>query len=270
MIHIATVHWKTDKWIGVQQSYLRRHLRSPYRVYGWLNDVPAATPEAFHYVCRDPVDSHAVKLNRLAEVIGLQAAADDVLVFLDGDAFPIGDLESLIAQKLPAHRLIAVQRLENNGERQPHPCFCATSVGFWRSIGGDWSKGHEWRDHSGTLVSDVGGNLLGRLEAERVDWFPLLRSNKRNPHPVLFALYHDLVYHHGAGFRPAPLTRDDMARADGRLHWLIARLPFPLRRTVRQKLRGGRHRQILADNLRLSEQIFGRIVADPRFYAEFL
>ena len=30
---------------------------------------------------------------------------------------------------------------------------------------------------------------------------PLLRSNRRDLDPVYFALYGDIVYHHGAGFR---------------------------------------------------------------------
>src|SRR5262245_49163010 len=160
MIHIATVHWNTGKWIDIQLSYLQKHLRSPYRIYAWLNDVPSVPPDAFYYTCSEPVVSHAIKLNILADIIYFSSnQGDDILIFLDGDAFPIGDIELLIDKKLSDHRLIAVQRLENSGDIQPHPCFCATTVGFWKSIGGDWKAGYPWRNNEGRWVSDVGGNL---------------------------------------------------------------------------------------------------------------
>src|SRR3712207_5356374 len=90
MTHIATVHWNTAKWINIQQSYLRKHLQSPYRIYAWLNNIPSAPRDAFYYTCSAPVISHAVKLNILADVASASAIADDdILIFLDGDAFPI-------------------------------------------------------------------------------------------------------------------------------------------------------------------------------------
>src|SRR5205085_10192353 len=121
MIHIATVHWQTDKWIDVQQFYLRQHLHAPYRIYAWLNEVPPEYSSQFYYACFEPVNSHAVKLNLLADLICLSSGRDDdILIFLDGDAFPIADLEPLLNEKLTAHKLLAVQRLENSGDVQPH------------------------------------------------------------------------------------------------------------------------------------------------------
>lgn len=63
MIHIATVHWNTAKWIAPQQEYLRRYLRAPFRVYAWLNNIPDAPREAFYYVRSEAVESHAAKLS---------------------------------------------------------------------------------------------------------------------------------------------------------------------------------------------------------------
>ncbi len=96
--------------------------------------------------------------------------------------------------------MIAVRRAEM-GDPQPHPCFCLTTVGFWREIGGDWHSGHKWQNEAGNKVSDVGGNLLGKLEHEGIGWRALERTNKTDLHPLFFAVYGDLAYHHGGGFR---------------------------------------------------------------------
>jgi len=210
MIHVATVHWRSTRWIDIQLRYLERFLPEPYRVYAFLTDIDPGHEHKFFYSSREPIKPHAVKLNLLADVIHFSADdPSDLLIFIDGDAFPVAPLEPLIAARLEQHRLIAVQRYENLGDLQPHPCFCITTVGFWHDIGGDWKPGHQWRDLSGKALTDVGGNLLGLLERAGVDWYPLLRTNVRNRDPILFGLYGDselgpLVYHHGAGFRHAP------------------------------------------------------------------
>ena len=84
-------------------------------------------------------------------------------MFLDGDAFPIADPMALIEESLAKAPLVAVRRAENVGDPQPHPCFCVTRVGTWRTLPGDWSGGFTWRGHRGKLVTDVGGNLLRAL-----------------------------------------------------------------------------------------------------------
>jgi hypothetical protein len=267
MIHIATVHWQTDKWISVQQSYFRKHLRSPYRIYAWLNEVPPQPADTFYYSCVEPLNSHPVKLNLLAQMVYLSPHRDDdVLIFIDGDAFPIGDIEHLLKEKLSEHKLIAVQRLENNGDIQPHPCFCATTVGFWREINGDWKAGYDWKNKDGKPVTDVGGNLLRQLNQRQVEWYPLLRSNKRNLHPVLFGIYENVIYHHAAGFRPAG------TRADGRglkmrfLNKIVSNVPRRFKPALRQRFFG----KMIAHNNSMSERIFQKITEDTHFYREFV
>ena len=95
---------------------------------------------------------------------------------------------------------MAVRRDENLGDPQPHPSFCATTVGFWRDIGGDW-RGGEWVNAAGMTVCDAGGKLLHTLEERGVDWMPLLRTNTLDLHPLWFAVYGHRIYHHGAGFQ---------------------------------------------------------------------
>ena len=217
MIHVATVHWRDDRWIEPQLRYLERHVRQAYRVYADLEGIDAeAQRRRFHHVqdlaatrsFENPILSHTEKLNSLAETISLEAAAKDVLVFLDGDAFPIAPVDGFLEDALARHPLAAVRRDENLGDPQPHPSFCATTVGFWNEIGGDWNLGYTWRNNAGKEVTDAGGNLLGILRERRAEWLPLLRTNRRGIHPMWFSVYGDIAYHHGAGFRGGICRRD--------------------------------------------------------------
>ena len=128
-------------------------------------------------------------------------------MFLDGDAFPIADPMPLIAESLAKAPLMAVRRVENLNDQQPHPCFCVTTVGAWRDLPGDWSSGYEWVNSEGAHVSDVGANLLRQLELTKTPWVEVLRSNRKNLDPVFYGIYGDCVYHHGAGFRARQFTR---------------------------------------------------------------
>jgi hypothetical protein len=266
MIHIATVHFQSDRWIPIQLAYLRKHIQSPFRVYAWLNEVPPVPPDTFYYCCSEPVKPHAIKLNLLADLIYFDSNRDDdIIIFLDGDAFPIGDLEPFLREKLKTHKLVAIQRLENNGDIQPHPCFCATTVGFWHSIKGDWNEGHLWTNNGGVPTTDVGGNLLKILSDRGTDWYRILRSNGLTNHPVLFGIYGGLIYHHGAGFRN-PVTRGDMANFQ--ISWLDhVRAVFPSR-VERVTLRRVRKKMAAANHV-ISEEFFQQIAKDPDFFGKY-
>jgi hypothetical protein len=218
MVHIVTVHWMNDKWIDIQLDHFRTYIRTEYRSYASLNEVPQRHSTKFFYHAYEPLVSHAIKLNRLAEVALSNATSDeDWLIFLDGDAFPIGDLVAYAKEKLASHPLLAVQRLENNGDIQPHPCFCITTIGFWKRIRGDWSGGFTWTNYQGDPVTDVGGNLLGILQRNNVRWHPMRRTNKKDILPVAFGIYDSILYHHGAGFR----------ESTNRMHLLQVRRRLP-------------------------------------------
>lgn len=283
MIHVLTVHWKSDRWIDLQLSYLKRFATEPYRVYAFLNHIPNSAEQRnkFYYTSEEPIESHAVKLNFLAEIARLQSTApDDLLVFIDGDALPVGNCFSFVREKLRTYPLVAIQRAENRGDSQPHPCFCATTVRFWHEIGGDWKKGHEWKDEAGKLITDVGGNLLGIIEKRGLSWYPMRRSNKKNLHPVFFGIYEDIVYHHGAAFR-IPLSRVDtyLALEDKRgagfvrriLQYLAGDLPCrTLTRLVRKTAQIWLLRGTTRRNHELSMRVYEDIVKNPDFFRQFI
>lgn len=103
-------------------------------------------------------------------------------------------------------QVIAVQRLENLGDIQPHPSFCAAKAGLWRQLQPDWSRGYEWTNDLGMSVTDVGGGVLKALDQSGTSRQPLVRRNRVNYHPLWFGVYGlpkgpAVVYHHGAGSR---------------------------------------------------------------------
>lgn len=197
MFHVVTVHWRSDAWIEPQLRFIERNMPEGTRVYASLSGIDRSWWDSFAYA-DDVAATHAENLNRLASVVSEQAAPDDHLVFMDGDAFPIAPIA---AELLGGRPLAAVRRDENLGDPQPHPCFCLTTVGFWNEIGGDWSQGYTWTNALGYRTTDVGAELLRTLRQRGIEWRPLLRSNRVNVHPLWFAIYDDLVYHQGAGFR---------------------------------------------------------------------
>jgi hypothetical protein len=205
VLHVATVHYGSPRWIEIQTRYLREHIPVPYLTWTSLEKIDPAYGVHFDRVIEQR-GLHAAKLNHLAMEIGDEADDDDLLMFLDGDAFPIADPMALIASGLAKAPLIAVRRAENVDEPQPHPCFCVTTVGTWRTLPGDWSAGPTWPGARGRPTSDVGANLLRRLELSGIPWVQVLRSNRRDLDPLYFAIYGDAVYHHGAGFRTGELS----------------------------------------------------------------
>jgi hypothetical protein len=308
MINIITVHWKTAKWIDPQLGFLERNIAAPVRVFASLNDVgDEGAVHRFHYAADLP-GSHPEKLNALAEVVSSSASPSDILIFLDGDAFPVRPLVPWLEEELTRSPLMAIRRDENLGDPQPHPSFCATTVGFWQKIGGDWRPGEAWVNSAGREVPDTGGRLLTLLRQQHVEWQPLLRTNTYNPHQVWFGVYGHRVYHHGVGFQAARVERVDWSARYRQKRWSSSHLrpsaqnpslgtlratldedPSILRRirprhaalVARAALKTIRlrqehryyERQRRSDRGqsldRLYDAVFDRLCSDPHFYREF-
>jgi hypothetical protein len=282
MIHIATVHWPNARWVDIQLRYLERHIEEPYRVYAWIDGWSAAErrehADRFFYATDVPIKHHEFKLNLLADLISHAAQPDDIVIFLDGDSFPIAPVAAFLREKLRDYPLVAVRRDENNGDPQPHPSFCVTTPRFWRELPGDWRPGRTWTNPQGKEVTDVGGNLLGLLEDGDIEWYPMLRSNKVNPHPLKFGVYENLVYHQAggltvsAGGRLWRAAKQDELRKSLRGR-LAARLPRKgrlgrLRRTINPVRR---YQEALAAELgRIDAQVMDLIARDPDFYRQLI
>ncbi|HEY5250115.1 MAG TPA: hypothetical protein VIJ09_00540 [Acidimicrobiales bacterium] len=269
MLYVATVHWKSDKWIDIQLRYLKRNVSEPFQTFAVLNGIDPEFDKLFDTVV-PAYGMHAGKLNLLAAEIGAVGKPDDIILFLDGDAFPIADPMPAIHQALSEGSLLAVRRDENSGDPQPHPCFCAIRVAEWQRLQGDWSPGKLWTNRSGEKVTDVGGNLYASLIRTGSRWTPLLRSNLWNPHPLWFGIYGDVVYHHGAGFRPGKPTRADKDTMAGFGQGEGLPVVGGLARMTNGLRRGREAGRVFRQSQALSAEWFARLQSDPDFFRPLL
>ncbi|MEX0852324.1 MAG: hypothetical protein WD036_03450 [Bauldia sp.] len=265
-----TVHWKTDKWIMPQIQYIEKYTHSQYRLYAFFTDVNyECLKDKFYHVSEGPNKSHPRKLNKLADIACTRAMnASDWLVFIDSDAFLIDEWIPYIADLLEDYPLIAVRRDENLGDPQPHPCFCVTTVGFWREIRGTWEAGFKWKNNAGDWIADVGGILLQSLIEKNIVWFTILRSNKKNLHPVFFGVYDGIIYHHGSGSRSG-LSRREATQFRGEMGSQRQLLPG-LFGVNTGKVQVSTKAERLSEVEAISSRVFEEIVASSEFYRQFL
>ena len=280
MVHVVTVHWNSEVWIGPQLLHIAKHLPDDTRVYAALHGISEARFAEFFYAA-DLDGSHPDKLDALARIVFEQADDQDFIIFLDGDAFPIALITPSV---LRGTALAAVRRDEDLGERYPHPCFCLTTVGFWKRIDGTWQPGPVVLNALGHPINDSGCSLHRILEHRDEPWAPLLRSNTVDLHPLWFAVYDDLVYHHGAGFREriehvdAATRKTINPRAAARSTRSPSWLPVVHRaeRAFRYRAAARRRRKLRTDEFsaaadRLSEEVFQSILDDPdQFHERFV
>jgi hypothetical protein len=108
------------------------------------------------------------------------------------------------------------------------------------------------------MVTDVGATLWRRLDDAGEAWTPLLRTREDGHDSVLFGVYGDVVYHHGAGFRSAKV-RATTSRRRGPVipAWV------PVLAAAERAARYRRRRRLLRKLDAVSAQLLDRIVADP-------
>lgn len=199
MIHIATIHWKTNFFKEVQYRFIKRNISS-FKIWAFSDKLPKEEIDhkkdsEMYYFCEDGGEpDHRKKLDRLAKKILNEAKEDDVILFLDGDSWPVAPIDNLIRDTLEQFPMGAVIRIEN-GERHTHPCFTFTKVKFWSENNLSWKEGYI-RDRK------YGVNFIKHFLSDRkLNWKKFYRTKGITDHKVFFSIYGDVVYHHGAGFR---------------------------------------------------------------------
>jgi len=278
MIYIATIHWRTDRWIDIQKKYLNKHINEEFRIFAFLEGIEEQYKSRYYYSINRSLKDHGVKLNILSDAILEDSNSDDdILVFLDGDAFPISDLIPYIHSKLKGSPLLAMKREENLGDVIAHPAFCVTTIRFWKEIKGNWEKGFQYKNNLGRIVADVGGYLYNNLSQNDIQWYPLLRSNKQNLHPLFFGIYDNIIYHHGAGFRD-PVSSIDLFEENyfspfnqiilSVYHRISAQLSEKNKRRF-DPLKWKR-RKIKKRNFPIERKVFSMILNNEKFYSKFL
>ena len=270
MLHILTLHLG-DKWIDIQKRELARFISEPYKVYARLGDgmypkenwkykynnhkvkvenskyndgtisydehkhkFDGAIPGAQHWtysmgkLIDYVLENHEVKLT-------------DKIMLIDSDAFPIAPISDFLEEKLKEYPFVSAQEPMHEWDRDPlylipHPMFML------------FEAKHIIEDNLTVylreVIKDKNDNWWGGttewLTEHGYDYYPLTRSNKTDLHPLYYAIYDDLIYHHWAGSRNM-ITRPDRLRA---------------------KETGENVEYIAKENHEVSNQVFGRIKSE--------
>ena len=209
-IHILTIHHDLDNFLNVQESFINLNSKEVDVLCGYSNfDI---TPHKdlrknYKFVNIDNMSKeHYDRLNYLTELLYTSNPnEDDILVFMDSDAFPISTKwVTKIKSYLEDYPIVAIQRKENMDNPMPveyrdypHPCFLATTIKFWKENNLNWNL-----DVSNGIYTP-GITLKKWLDKKQIKWKPLNRTNIFNTHPLMFGVYDDIIYHHGCGQRQA-------------------------------------------------------------------
>jgi hypothetical protein len=190
MINVVTVHWKSRFFQDIQYENIARNIKD-FRIWAFIDKVPkgdgSLDSARYFYHADSGRINHLVKLDMLADLVCNSSLPDDVILFMDGDAWPVAPIQEFIENSLKGASVGAVVRREN-WERYPHPCFTFTTVRYWRESNLSWSKKNI-------------NHILHVLESRKDGWVEIKRTGGLSDHLVFFSIYGEMVYHHGGGFR---------------------------------------------------------------------
>jgi hypothetical protein len=231
---ICTVHGNNPKYCGefarryawpeLQMKQIRKNTQPGFTVYVFGNNLMKEHEEFFRN-CPDVVyfSSREIKVpfrNRQGRSIiwpirnwltRIAVKKHRYILHLDSDAFPLRDdwfhlYSGLLTRECP---VVAVRRVENRDVYSDRCFLMFTREGF---------REHAF-DFSTMGVVDAGAAISQHLEEEGLTWYPLLRSNRHNYHPLIAGIYDDRVYHHSAGTRvPRFRMNKDMGRRN--IEWV--------------------------------------------------
>lgn len=217
--------------LDLSLTQIRRHTRGPHRIYGCCPDNDAAT-------CRrleeqgvvvlpvqernpDVSQEHSMLLDLLVDR-AVEDGCDHVATF-DMDSWPVLDgWDALHPPLLSAERpLAAIVRTELR-DNFPFAAYLLLRNDFWRPALSSFSarQGLMSSDEGAALSSrrgETGSGILAQLLDDGQRFLRLERSNVWNLHPVIAAVYDNVVFHLGAGSRtPRFITDEANYRIAGR------------------------------------------------------
>jgi len=241
VLHILTLHLG-DKWIDIQKRELARFISEPYKVYARLgdgvypkenwkykyNNQKAKVENSKYNDGTISYDKHKHKfdgaisgaqhwtysMGKLLDYVleNHEVKPTDKIMLIDSDAFPIAPISDFLAEKLKEYPFVSAQEPMHEWDRNPlyliqHPMFMLFEA---KHIIED-----NLTDYLRDVVKDKNNNWWGGttdwLTERGYDYYPLTRSNKIDLHPLYYAIYDEVIYHHWAGSRNM-ITRPDRIR----------------------------------------------------------
>jgi hypothetical protein len=207
---------RSHPWVRLCLKQIERHSRAAsYEVLVWDNSwLPGQrrflrnNPRVrmFSPRARGGQLLHGAALDRLVTKVRPET---EFVVTLDTDSFPIRDgwIENLTGRLTDDVWLAGVWRDELLPTTPAfiHPCCTAVRADRLRTMGAGFRI-------SGGI--DVGSRLTEATLTAGAKISRLYRSNRWNPHPIMGAVYGDLIYHQGAGSRNPKFSTSATAGAE--------------------------------------------------------
>ena len=182
-IHIITIHYKSTNWLDLQLKKINKHFEN-FKIYTIYNKMDMSNHENQFNYCKwgrvrnkgvnfdgIPLRSwnHWTKLDNLTNMVvnDDDTNDDDILIWLDCDAFPVADVNDFIDSKLKEFEFFAINRKEMNNSVIPHPSFAGCKVKLWKKFNLSW----EGIPHAplGEETHDTGGKMYAILQKNNIE-----------------------------------------------------------------------------------------------------
>ena len=140
--------------------------------------------------------NHWTKLNNLTNIVvnDDDTNDDDILIWLDCDAFPVADVNDFIESKLQEFEFFAIYRKEMNNSVIPHPSFAGCKVKLWKKFNLSW----EGIPHAplGKETHDTGEEARCMLFCRKtiLNGINVNLSHSKLTFTYYFAIYESLIY----------------------------------------------------------------------------
>lgn len=168
------------------------HIFCNSKIIGKIDRLPTAS------------ERHCDGLNQI-----IQYAKDknyEYLLLLDSDAFPIRkNWLDFITSNMQNHSIAAVLRTENL-DTFAHPSIYFIKENKIKEVKFEYQEG----------LNLLNLNFKDSMSNQK-EFYPLIRTNCLNLHPVLYGIYKDTFYHHGAGSRVATIRSVDFYKYYGEI-----------------------------------------------------
>ena len=250
MLHILTIHFK-DKWVDIQKRQLKKYISEDYKVYTRLGENYDKHKDKFDGAIEG--QGHWTEsMGLLLKFINENAKVGDKVLLLDSDAFPIAPISDFLQEKLNDYPFVSCQEPQHEWDTNykiPHPMFMLFDAKH--ILEGDLSH------YLSKIIKDKYGNWWGGViewMKKNNDYYPIVRSNKINLHPLYFGIYENLIYHHWAGSRRM-ITRQDRIKQTGQVN--VYREDSKLE-------------QIASENHKMSNDIFEQITNQCEIIMDYL
>lgn len=188
-------HPRLDDWYKLQLNFLNQTTNFTHVVF---SDANYNFNHSYVLPQKTKINesNHSLKGSQ-AHVFGLNAILDffrttneQYFLILDSDCFPIRKnwLEDLL-ESHENYDIFAPARYENL-ETHAHPSAFLFKKSALNNLKFDIMR-----------MNSIHGKVYYDTASNCQTFFPMIRSNKKNLHPILYGLYFDTFYHHGAGSR---------------------------------------------------------------------